>query len=108
MALELTSRARAALSTTKGRIEIFATAAFVAVVAVTIPIYVSSLNGYAFRGDDWRLFQRGGSVGDYFEQYNQHLSVVPIGAYRLLLETFGLGSTLPLRIVNTASLRVCS
>lgn len=98
------ARASAAQRRKKGRLETIATAAFVGVLALTIPIYVSSLNGYAFRGDDWRLFQRGGSVGDYLEPYNQHLSAVPIGTYRLLLETFGLASTLPLRIVNTASL----
>ena len=55
-------------------------------------------------GDDWRLFQRGSTPGDYFKPFNGHLSVVPIGIYRLLLEIFGLGSALPLRLVALASL----
>ncbi len=82
----------------------FLDAAFVALLASTILTYVEKLRTYEFRGDDWRLFQRGSTPGDYFEPYSGHLSVVPIGIYRLLLEIFGLGSGLPLRLVALASL----
>ena len=77
---------------------------FVVLVVATISRVVEKLRAYEFRGDDWRLFQRGSTPGDYFEPYNGHLSVVPIGVYRLLLEIFGLGSGLPLRLVALASL----
>jgi hypothetical protein len=83
---------------------LFLDGAFVVLLSSTILVYVEKLRTYEFRGDDWRLFQRGSTPGDYFEPYNGHLSVVPIGVYRLLLEIFGLGSGLPLRLVALASL----
>jgi hypothetical protein len=63
-------------------------------------IYLHSLRAYEFQGDDWRLLVRGGSFRDYFRPYNQHLSITPILVYRILLSTFGLHSTISLKVVN--------
>ena len=49
---------------------------------LTIVCFFVKANGLGFFADDWRLAQRGGSVGDYFQPYNDSLSVVPIAIYR--------------------------
>jgi hypothetical protein len=63
-------------------------------------VYLHSLRAYELQGDDWRLLLRGGSFRDYFRPYNQHLSITPILVYRILLSTFGLHSTISLKVFN--------
>ena len=40
--------------------------------------------------DDWGLLLQAESLGDLLDPYNDHLSVVILGVYRILGEVFGL------------------
>jgi hypothetical protein len=80
-----------------------ADAAFVLLVGATIVCFLVKANGLGFFADDWRLAQRGGSVGDYFQPYNDSLTVVPIAIYRALYATFGFRTAFPLRLVGVLS-----
>jgi len=50
-----------------------------------------------FTGDDWSfiLQRRGLSAGVFLRPHNEHLSALPILAYKVLLAVFGLGSYIP-------------
>ena len=65
--------------------------------------YLVKANGLGFFADDWRLAQRGGSIGDYFQPYNDSLNVVPIAVYRSLYAVFGFHTAVPLRLVGVVS-----
>lgn len=82
--------------------------AFVLFLAVTVIVLMWKTRGLEFAGDDWRIMQRGSTIGDYLQPYNNQLSIVPIAVYRSLDTVFGLGSTLPLRFVGISSLAAVS
>lgn len=46
--------------------------------------------GFYFWGDDLRLIGRAGSVGDWLEPYNQHMSLTILVVYRAMAEVSGL------------------
>ena len=50
-----------------------------------------------FSGDEWTfiLDRRGWDVGTFLEPHGEHLSLLPVLAYKLLLETFGADSYAP-------------
>lgn len=77
--------------------------ALVLLLAATIVCFIVKSSGYGLSADDWRLAERGQSLGDFFQPYNDNLSIVPIAVYRLLYSVFGLGSYLPLRVVGIVS-----
>lgn len=52
-----------------------------------------------FWADDWRYFQQAGSLGGFFEPYNNHLSLLILGGYRLLIQAFGFTFT-PFRVMG--------
>ncbi|MSO85937.1 MAG: hypothetical protein EXQ71_00245 [Acidimicrobiia bacterium] len=51
----------------------------------------------SFAGDDWGLLVQGQHWGGLVEPYNDHLSILIIGNYRVLVEVFGLDYT-PFRV----------
>ncbi|MCU1464516.1 MAG: hypothetical protein JWM72_444 [Actinomycetia bacterium] len=77
--------------------------ALVLLLAATIVCFILKSSGYGLFADDWRLADRGQSLGDFFQPYNNNLSIVPIAVYRLLYSVFGFGSYLPLRVVGVVS-----
>ena len=77
--------------------------AFALFVVATIVCYLVKANGLGFFADDWRLAQRGGSIGDYFQPYNDSLNVVPIAVYRSLYAVFGFHTAVPLRVLGVVS-----
>ena len=77
--------------------------AFALLVVATIVCYFVKANGLGFFSDDWLLAQRGGSIGDYFQPYNDSLNVVPIAIYRSLYALFGFHTVVPLRLVGVVS-----
>ncbi len=50
-----------------------------------------------FSGDDWTfvLHRRGFSAGVFLDPHNEHLSALPVAAYKILLAVFGAGSYTP-------------
>jgi hypothetical protein len=76
----------------------------VGVGVVTTWWYVRVSRGHSFAFDDWQVAVRPTSVGDLFEPYNGHLSVVPLAIYRGLLGTFGLETFMPYRLLGISSL----
>jgi hypothetical protein len=58
----------------------------------------------SFLLDDWVfiLYRRGSDARAFFAEDNEHLVAGPVAIYKLLLNTFGMSSTLPFRVVSTA------
>ncbi len=77
--------------------------AFALLVVGTIVCYLVKANSLGFLADDWRLAQRGGSIGDYFQPYNDTLNVVPIALYHSLYTVFGFQTAFPLRLLSVVS-----
>ncbi len=74
-----------------------ASAVAAAVVAIGCAVVVGAERGLTFSGDDWTFIteRRGFSVGVFLRPHNEHLSALPIGAYKLLLAIFGATSYVP-------------
>src|SRR5690242_10824647 len=72
-------------------------AAFGAVVVVAFPLMLWCERGTWFQLDDWDFLaaRTGGNVGDLFRAHNQHWVTLPIVAYRLLWQVFGLHTARP-------------
>jgi hypothetical protein len=58
----------------------------------------------SFLLDDWTyiLYRRDFSVDAFLDPGNEHFVGGPVAAYKLLLATFGMGSTLPFGLLTTA------
>jgi hypothetical protein len=58
----------------------------------------------SFLLDDWTyiLYRRDFSVDAFLDPGNEHFVGGPVAAYKLLLATFGMGSTLPYSLLTTA------
>ncbi len=59
------------------------------VVVATSVAYFRLSDGLWFSGDDWPLATRGGTLGDFLEPYNKHLSISIIAIYRVAFTIFG-------------------
>ncbi len=75
-------------------------AASIAAVAVTLLgclVIARASRGLTFSGDDWGFItdRRGFSAGVFLRPHNEHLSALPIAAYKLLLAVFGASSYVP-------------
>jgi hypothetical protein len=58
----------------------------------------------SFLLDDWTfiLYRRGLDVDAFLKPDNEHFVAGPVAVFKLLLATFGMGSTLPYRVIATA------
>jgi hypothetical protein len=58
----------------------------------------------SFLLDDWTfiLYRRGFDADAFLKPDNEHFVAGPVAVFKLLLATFGMGSTLPYRVVATA------
>jgi hypothetical protein len=74
-----------------------AAAALVALTAAGCLIVAHAARQLTFSGDDWIFItqRRGFSAGVFFKPHGEHLSAIPIAAYKLLLATFGASSYVP-------------
>lgn len=68
---------------------------------LTIVAFASRLS---FLLDDWTyiLYRRDFSLAAFLDPGNEHFVGGPVAAYKLLLATFGMGSTLPYSLLTTA------
>ena len=80
-----------------------ATPLFFAFAAVAAFLLLALSDGLTFFLDEWEVIQRPDwSLDSLLSPHNEHPYLGPVVVYRLLLEVFGLGSTLPFQIVNVA------
>jgi hypothetical protein len=58
----------------------------------------------SFLLDDWTfiLYRRGFDADAFLKPDNEHFVAGPVAVFKLLLATFGMGSTLPYRVIATA------
>ena len=58
----------------------------------------------SFLLDDWTfiLYRRGFNADAFLKPDNEHFVAGPVAVFKLLLATFGMGSTLPYRVIATA------
>ncbi len=73
-------------------------AGFVAVAAVLLLAYFGRYHW--FHGDEWAFLgaRDGGDVGDLLRAHNEHLTFLPIVAYRVMWNLFGLRSYVPYQV----------
>ncbi|MGB0121675.1 MAG: hypothetical protein WBP55_12065 [Solirubrobacterales bacterium] len=57
-----------------------------------------------FMLDDWAfvISRAPGNIGDYLEPHNEHISILPVAIYKLLLGIFGMTSAMPLHVLSVA------
>ena len=73
-----------------------------AISCVAFVVLMQITSGLTFFGDEWNVILRPGwSLDSLFEPLNEHIFVGPVVVYKVLLELFGMDSTLPFRVVNT-------
>ena len=74
---------------------------FGAFIIVAAWALIAKLGNYFwFHGDEWDFLvtRNGGSVGDLLHPHNEHLQLLPIVAYRVLWNLFGLRSYAPYQV----------
>jgi hypothetical protein len=77
-----------------------------AAVAVSLALLLEYGAGLNFFADEWSwvIYRRGFSASAFFAPHVEHISVLPVAFYKLLMASFGLTSTAPYRIVSIALL----
>jgi hypothetical protein len=65
---------------------------------------------FTFQNDewDWLLHRRGHSLGVFLRPHLEHLSLLPVAVYKILLSVFGAGSTFPFRFVDALLATLCA
>lgn len=55
-----------------------------------------------FMLDDWAfvIYRAEGNPGDYLDPHNEHISILPVAAYKLFLAIFGMGAATPLHVLS--------
>ena len=58
-----------------------------------------------FMLDDWAfvIYRADGNLGDILEPHNDHISILPVSIYKLLLSVFGMSSAMPFHVVSVAA-----
>jgi hypothetical protein len=79
------------------------TAALAAAVAVAMTLLLTLDSHLTFVSDDWELLvhRRAFSVDALMLPFHEHVVLVPVLVYKLLLQIFGMGSALPFYAVST-------
>jgi hypothetical protein len=78
-----------------------------AVAAIGAGAYIVVLGSkLSFLLDDWTyiLDRRGFDLDTFLQPFNEHLVAADVAIWKLLVALFGIGSTLPYRLVSTAML----
>lgn len=87
-----------------------AVAALVLLALVAIALLLFEGRSFTFQNDewDWLLHRRGHSLGVFLKPHGEHLSTLPILAYKLLFQLFGARSTFPFRLLDALLVGVCA
>ena len=75
----------------------------VAVVA-SMAVLLAYRSHLGWLNDDWEfvIYRHTGSINDYFDPHNEHISILTVALYRLVLGIFGMGSAMPMHVIATA------
>ena len=81
------------------------TALMIAGLCVSGALILVLDRGIGFYLDEWDflLGRRGFSPGIFLEPHHEHIAVVPVAVYKLLIAGFGVDSTRPFQIVGMLS-----
>ncbi len=80
----------------------FALIVFSAYVAIALPLILFTLGDEQwFFGDEWSFLAErdAGNLGDLFRSHGEHWTTIPVVAYRVLFDLFGLRSYVPYQCV---------
>ena len=74
-----------------------------AAVVASGAILIALGSHLVFRLDEWDLLlnRRGLSAGVFLDPHNDHITIVPVAIYKVLLEVFGMSSAVPFNVVST-------
>ena len=91
-------------ATVRGAFWRSATPPLLAAMLASGVLIVALASRISFLLDDWTfiLYRRGFNADAFLEPDNEHFVAGPVAVFKLLLATFGMGSTLPYRVVATA------
>jgi hypothetical protein len=81
-----------------------ATLLFIAAACASAGLLLYLTSKQSFMLDEWSfiLDRRGFSADVFFDPHNEHIVVIPVAVYKLLLAVFGLGSALPFHVTAIA------
>jgi hypothetical protein len=91
-------------STARGAFWRSATPFALAAMLASGVLIVALASRISFLLDDWTfiLYRRGFNADAFLKPDNEHFVAGPVAVFKLLLATFGMGSTLPYRVIATA------
>jgi ATP-binding cassette subfamily B protein len=81
-----------------------ATLLFIAAACVSAGLLIYLTSKQSFMLDEWSfiLDRRGFSADVLFDPHNEHIVVIPVAIYKLLLAVFGLSSAIPFHVMAIA------
>jgi hypothetical protein len=84
--------------------------AFAALAVLAFALLLYEGRGFTFQGDEWDflLHRRGHSLSVFLTPHNEHLSALPILAYKLLFQIFGARSAVPFRVLAAVLATICA
>jgi hypothetical protein len=73
--------------------------ALMATSALWLFYYRVNLN---FTTDDWSFVigRESGTISDFLDPHNEHISIIPVAIYKVFLQVFGMGSPMPLHVFS--------
>lgn len=101
---DLTGEGRTAAGWVRRAVEHPVDAIFALAVAGSLTARLWLTRSAWFYLDDWPLALQSRQVGHFFRPYNEHLTPVMLGIYRLQMELFGFRTYLPLQIAGALSM----
>jgi hypothetical protein len=81
-----------------------ATLLYIAAACISAGLLVYWTSKQTFLVDEWSflLDRRGFSAGTFFDPHNEHIVVIPVAIYKLLLAAFGMTSAVPFHVTAIA------
>ena len=74
-------------------------------MTVSAVLLLAVRSNLGFLLDDWAfvIYRSDGGIGDFLEPHNEHISILPVTIYKLLLSVFGMSSAMPFHVVAVAA-----
>src|SRR5215213_9258145 len=74
-------------------------------MAASAALLLTVRSNLGFLLDDWAfvIYRADGNAGDFLKPHNEHISVLPVTIYKLLLSVFGMSSAMPFHVVSVAA-----
>jgi hypothetical protein len=84
--------------------------AFGALAVIALAVLMVEGRKFTFQGDEWDflMHRRGHSLAVFLTPHNEHLSALPILAYKVLFGIFGARSTVPFRLLDALLATLCA